>query len=78
MQLGGKTMCVEVEVVDAPLEYNILLGRSWTYAMNAVVATGFRVLLFLNESRIVTINQFSFSCLDPSSRASTVPMIDKL
>jgi hypothetical protein len=26
VQLEGKTMCVEVEVVDAPLRYNILLG----------------------------------------------------
>jgi hypothetical protein len=28
VQLGGKTMCVKVEVVDASLDYNILLGRS--------------------------------------------------
>jgi hypothetical protein len=41
VQLGGKTMCVKVEVVDAPLDYNLLLGRSWTYAMQAVVATVF-------------------------------------
>jgi hypothetical protein len=41
MQLGGKTVCVEVEVVDASLDYNLLLGRSWTYAMQAVVATVF-------------------------------------
>jgi hypothetical protein len=41
MQLGGKTMCVEVEVADASLDYNILLGRSWTYAMQAVVTTVF-------------------------------------
>jgi hypothetical protein len=41
MQLGGKTVCVEVEVVDAPLDYNLLLGWSWTYAMQAVVATVF-------------------------------------
>jgi hypothetical protein len=46
MQLGGKTVCVEVEVVDAPLDYNLLLGRSWTYAMHAVVATVFWLLLF--------------------------------
>jgi hypothetical protein len=46
MQLGGKTMCVEVEVVDAPLDYNLLLGRSWTYAMHAVVATVFWALVF--------------------------------
>jgi hypothetical protein len=26
MQLGGKPVCVEVEVVDAPLNYNLLLG----------------------------------------------------
>jgi hypothetical protein len=26
IELGGKTVSVEVEVVDAPLEYNLLLG----------------------------------------------------
>ena len=26
--LGGKTVTVEVEVVDAPIDYNLLLGRS--------------------------------------------------
>jgi hypothetical protein len=41
VQLGGKTVCVEVEVVDAPLEYNLLLRQSWTYVMQAVVATIF-------------------------------------
>jgi hypothetical protein len=41
VQLGGKTVCVEVEVVDVSLDYNILLGRSWTYAMQAVVAIVF-------------------------------------
>jgi hypothetical protein len=76
MQLGGKTVCVEVEVVDAPLDYNILLGRSWTYAMHAVVATVFWVLCFPHEGRIVTIDQLSFSHPDPSSGASMVPMID--
>jgi hypothetical protein len=69
-------VCVEVEVVDAPIDYNLLLGRSWTYAMQAVVATVFRVLLFPHEGRIVTIDQLSFSRLDPALGASTVPMID--
>jgi hypothetical protein len=66
VQLGGKTVCVEVEVVDAPIDYNLLLGRSWTYAMQAVVATVFRVLLFPHEGRIVTIDQLSFSRPDPA------------
>ena len=28
IELGGKTVTVEVEVVNAPLDYNLLLGRS--------------------------------------------------
>jgi hypothetical protein len=76
VQLGGKTMCVEVEVVDAPIDYNLLLGRSWTYPMQAVVATIFRALLFPHEGHIVTIDQLSFSRPDPALGASTVPMVD--
>ena len=69
-------MCIEVEVVDAPIDYNLLLGRIWTYTMQAVVATVFRVLLFPHEGRIVTIDQLSFSRPDPALGASTVPLVD--
>jgi hypothetical protein len=69
-------VCVKVEVVDAPIDYNLLLVPSWTYAMQAMVAIVFRVLLFPHEGRIVTIDQLSFSRLDPALGASTVPMID--
>jgi hypothetical protein len=34
-------VCVEVEVVDAPLDYNLLLGQSLTYSMQVVVAIVF-------------------------------------
>lgn len=30
IKLGGETVETEVEVVDAPLDYNLLLGRNWT------------------------------------------------
>jgi hypothetical protein len=76
MQLEGKNVCVEVEVVDVPLDYNICLGRIWTYAMTTVVSTIFRVLFFPHEGQIITVDQLSFSCLEPSLGASTVPMID--
>ena len=33
VQFGGKTVAIEVKVVDAPLDYNILLGRNWIYNM---------------------------------------------
>ena len=69
-------MCVEEEVVDASLDYNLLLGRSWTYAMQVVVATVLWVLLFPHEDQIVTIDQLSFSRPDPSLGVSMVLMID--
>jgi hypothetical protein len=69
-------VCVEVEVVDAPLNYNLLLRGSWTYSMQTVVVTVFWVLLFPHEGRIVTIDQLSFSRPDPSFGASMVSMID--
>ena len=36
VQLRGKTFAIEVEVVDVPLDYNILLGRNWMYSMKAI------------------------------------------
>jgi hypothetical protein len=63
-------------VVDAPLDYNLMLGRSWNYVMQVVVATIFQVLLFPHEVRIITIDQLSFSRPDPSLGASMVMMID--
>jgi hypothetical protein len=36
IQLGSKIVTVDVEVLDAPLDYNFLLGRSWFYAMTVI------------------------------------------
>ena len=33
IELGGKTITIEVEVVNTPLDYNLLLGHSWFYPM---------------------------------------------
>jgi hypothetical protein len=41
IQLGGKTITVDVEVVDDPLDYNLLLGRSWFYSMTVVASSVF-------------------------------------
>jgi hypothetical protein len=45
IELGGKTIIVEVEVVNAPLDYNLLLGRSWFYPMASHLASWLQVLL---------------------------------
>jgi hypothetical protein len=54
--LGGKTVNVEVEVVDAPIDYNLLLGQSWTYAMEAVPSSYFRCIKFPHEGKLFTID----------------------
>ena len=46
IEVEGKTINLDVEVVDAPLDYNLLLGRSWSYAMIAVVSYIFRLIMF--------------------------------
>jgi hypothetical protein len=56
VQLGGKMVEVEVEVVDAPLDYNLLLGHNWTYAMTVIVSSIFRTLCFPHDGKIMTID----------------------
>ena len=48
-----KKMKQQVEIVDANLNYNLLLGRSWTHAMHFVASSLFRVICFPHQGRIV-------------------------
>ena len=41
IELGGKNFQVDVKVVDAPIDCNLLLGRSWIDAMRVVVCSVF-------------------------------------
>jgi hypothetical protein len=58
--LGGKTVFIDVMVVRDPLDFSLLLGRDYVYAMKALVSTLFRVISFPHDGRIVTIDQLSF------------------
>ena len=44
VHLGGNTIAIEVEVVDALLDYNLLLGRNWMYSMQAIASSLFQVV----------------------------------
>jgi len=72
----GKTVSLDVEVVDAPLDYNLLLGRSWSYAMTAVISSVFRVIKFPYNGKIVTIDQLTYFSSDPASSES-IQHVDK-
>ena len=52
----GEKFSIQVEVVDAPLDYNLLLGRNWFYAMTAVALMVFQTVQFPHLGRIVTID----------------------
>ena len=54
--LAGKTIMVYVEVVDKKLDYNLFLGRSWTYAMTVVVSTVFCIIQFPLDGKVITVD----------------------
>ena len=60
VELGGEIVNIDVEVVDGPLDYNILLGRPWVYAMTTTVSTYFKMISFPHKGTITVINQLSF------------------
>jgi hypothetical protein len=62
--LGGKTIFIDVMVIQDPLDFSLLLGRDYVYAMEAIVSTLFRVIYFPHDGRVVTVDQLSF--VDPA------------
>jgi hypothetical protein len=66
--LGGKTVFIDVMVVQDSLDFSLLLGRDYVYAMKAIVSTLFRVIYFPHDGRVVTVDQLSF--IDPAWIAS--------
>ena len=58
--LGGKTVYIDVLVTQGVLDFILLLGHDYVYAMGALVSSLFRVVCFPHDGRIVTINQVSF------------------
>ena len=51
---------IDIEVFNAQLDYNLLLGRSYMYAMQAVASTVFQLMMFSHEGKIVTVDQLTY------------------
>lgn len=64
--LGGKTIFIDMMVVDLPLDFNMLLGHDFVYAMNAMVSSLFRVMCFPYNGNIVTIDQITYDNHHPN------------
>jgi len=51
---------VGVEVIDEPLDYNLLLGQTWVYSMEVMFSTYFRMIAFPHQGGIVSLDQLTF------------------
>jgi hypothetical protein len=59
VEFGGKTILIDIEVINAPLDYNILFRRSYMYAMKAVASSVFRMMMFPHNGKIITIDKLT-------------------
>jgi hypothetical protein len=69
--LEGKTIFIDIMVVQDPLDFDLLLGRDYVYVVKAIMSTLFRVIYFPNDGRIVTIDQLSFVGSDLTIKSMT-------
>jgi hypothetical protein len=77
IKLSGKIVFVAVEVIDEPVEYNLLLGHTWLYEMIAFDSSVFRVLRFPHQGKVVTTHQLVFCTSEFGSNArSNVPFVN--
>ena len=70
-------MSIEVEVVDVPLIYNLLLSHNCIYAMKSIMSSIFPIICFPFEDQLVTIDDMSIDASNSiASSRSTIPSID--
>jgi hypothetical protein len=72
VELGGKTILIDIEVIDSPLDYNILFGCSYMYAMKAVASFVFRTMMFPHNGKIIIIDQVSHYDPNPSANIDNI------
>jgi hypothetical protein len=76
IELRGKTILINIEFINAPLDYNILFGRSYMYTMKALASSVFQIMMFPHNGKIVTIDQVSHYEPNPSSNINNnLPLI---
>lgn len=62
--MARKEALMGVKAVDAQLDYNILLGRSFMYSIKYVTPSLFQVMMFPYNGKVVTIDQLTYHVLD--------------
>jgi hypothetical protein len=60
IQLDGKKVLIDVEVVYTPLDYTILLGHIYMYVMKEISSLVFHTMSFPHEGNIITIEKLTY------------------
>ena len=60
LNLASKLVLINIEVVNAPIYYNILLGHSYMYTIRAINLTIFCLMMFPHEGKIMTIYYITY------------------
>ena len=77
--LVEKIVLIDIEVVNAQLDYNLLLRRIYMYAMRVVESTIFHLMMFPHKGKIVMVDQLTYQ--DPQGLmkpANVIPMINTI
>jgi hypothetical protein len=59
VELRGKNILIDIEFIDSPLDYNILFGHIYMYAVKNVACSMFLTMMFPHNRKIITIDQVS-------------------
>jgi hypothetical protein len=76
VELERKTILIYIEVIDVSLDYNILFGRRYMYAMKALASSVFQTMMFPHNGKIITIDQVShYEPNPPSNIDNILPLV---
>lgn len=77
LELIGNTILIDIEVVDAQVGYNIILGHIDMYSMKGIASNNFYFMISPHEGEIVTIDQLTYYDTKPSSALNNVfPVVE--
>ena len=77
LTLAGKTVLIDIEVVNTQLDYNLLLGQNYMYAMRALASTVFLLMMFPHDGNIVTMDQLTYHDPQrPTTPYNDIPTMD--
>lgn len=62
--LEGKNVCIDLMVVQVPLDFSFLLRRDYVYTLKVVMSILFPVMSFPHNGNIVMIDKLSLLILD--------------